>query len=150
MVEKLWNACSDLFVLNVCALSLTGNAIPWWISLGMFDVCGSFTASPFLDISPAQSCHSDQITHFVVRAQNAKQSQPGHNFGADHDCCISCTSAISTGDELVCPTGGTFEIKGSQYSFNASAASASCVPYGADTTESTGGYLMCVLNVQSE
>lgn len=42
----------------------------------------------------------------------------------------------------MCPTGGTFEIDGNLISWDPSAGTASCVPYGSDTTESTGGFLM--------
>lgn len=66
----------------------------------------------------------------------------GHNFGARHDCCTSCSTAdLLNGNDQICPTHQT-TINGDIISFDAQGSRASCVPYGTSTTSQNGGYLM--------
>ena len=81
-------------------------------------------------------------THGLLNGSSVCSSQAaheiGHNFGASHDCCTTCsTASLADGTEQICPTHTL-----GAYTFNPSGPRASCVPYGAGTTAQTSGYIM--------
>lgn len=64
----------------------------------------------------------------------------GHNFGARHDCCTSCSASdIVNGITQVCP-GYAMNINGKEYTFDPNGVNGDCVP--ADASDTGGGYLM--------